>query len=102
MFSSIGLPEILVIFTAVLILFGGRKIPQLARDLGTGIREFKRSLLNAKDGIDKGLDSEERANSLVQEEILPRNSVKKTSPKAVKKTPPKKQAAKKPKKPRKT
>ena len=54
MFSSIGIPEILIILVIVLILFGGRKIPQLARDLGTGIREFKRSLTSAKDGIEVG------------------------------------------------
>lgn len=41
MFSSIGMPEILLILLIVLILFGAKRIPELARGLGKGIREFK-------------------------------------------------------------
>ena len=78
MFSSIGIPEILVILTAVLILFGGRKIPQLARDLGTGIREFKRSLTNAKDG----LELEESTHILNEEQSIARSSPKRMRGKA--------------------
>ncbi len=52
MFSSIGITEILIILTAALLLFGGKKIPQLARDLGTGIREFRRSLMRAGNEVD--------------------------------------------------
>ena len=37
----IGTPEILVIAVVVLLLFGGRKIPELMRGLGRGMREFK-------------------------------------------------------------
>lgn len=36
--------EIGLILLVVLLLFGGRKIPQLARDMGSGIREFRKSL----------------------------------------------------------
>lgn len=51
MFGSIGFTEILIILVVVLILFGGRKIPQLARDLGNGIREFKRSVTSMETEI---------------------------------------------------
>ena len=44
MFGSLGFTELLIILIIVLILFGGKKIPSLARDIGSGIREFKRSL----------------------------------------------------------
>ncbi len=37
----IGTGELLVIFCVVLLLFGGKKLPELARSLGQGIREFK-------------------------------------------------------------
>jgi len=37
----IGAPQIILIFVVVLLLFGGRKIPELMRGLGTGIKEFK-------------------------------------------------------------
>jgi sec-independent protein translocase protein TatA len=39
--SSIGITEILVILAIVLLLFGGKKIPELMKGLGSGIKEFK-------------------------------------------------------------
>lgn len=42
--QNFGLPEWTIILVLVLLLFGGRKIPQLAKDLGSGIREFRKSL----------------------------------------------------------
>ena len=45
--SSIGVTEILVILAIVLLLFGGKKIPELMKGLGSGIKEFKNA---AKDG----------------------------------------------------
>lgn len=44
----LGTAEILVILCVVLLLFGGKKLPELARSLGQGIREFK----NACQGVD--------------------------------------------------
>lgn len=37
----IGTPQIIFIVVVVLLLFGGRKIPELMRGLGSGIKEFK-------------------------------------------------------------
>lgn len=37
----IGTPQIIFIVIVVLLLFGGRKIPELMRGLGSGIKEFK-------------------------------------------------------------
>lgn len=39
--GRLGLPEILVIIAVVLLLFGGKKIPELMKGLGSGIKEFK-------------------------------------------------------------
>ena len=44
MLRSIGLPELLVILVVAVLLFGGKKIPELAKGLGEGIRNFKTSL----------------------------------------------------------
>jgi sec-independent protein translocase protein TatA len=44
MLRSIGLPELLVILVVALLLFGGKKIPEVAKGLGEGIRNFKDAL----------------------------------------------------------
>lgn len=41
MFGPIGMPELLIILLVVLLLFGAKRLPELARGLGKGIREFK-------------------------------------------------------------
>ena len=39
--GSLGVTEILVILAIVLLLFGGKKIPELMKGLGSGVKEFK-------------------------------------------------------------
>jgi sec-independent protein translocase protein TatA len=61
MFTSIlllGLPggsEWILIFLAVLVLFGGKKIPELMKGLGTGIREFNDAKDKVKANIEDGM-----------------------------------------------
>lgn len=40
-FLAIGWPQMVLIAVAILLLFGGKKIPELMRGLGSGIKEFK-------------------------------------------------------------
>ena len=42
--GSIGFPELLLILFLVLLVFGGKRLPEMARGLGAGIRDFKRAL----------------------------------------------------------
>jgi sec-independent protein translocase protein TatA len=44
MLRSIGLPELLVILVVFVLLFGGKKIPEMAKGLGEGIKNFKNAL----------------------------------------------------------
>jgi sec-independent protein translocase protein TatA len=44
MFGGIGIPELLLIFGILLLLFGAKKLPEIGRGLGEGIRSFKSSL----------------------------------------------------------
>jgi sec-independent protein translocase protein TatA len=44
MLESIGMPELLVILVLAVLLFGSSKIPELAKGLGEGIRNFKESM----------------------------------------------------------
>jgi sec-independent protein translocase protein TatA len=43
MFGSIGFSEILVLFVIALLIFGPRKLPEIARSVGQAMREFKRA-----------------------------------------------------------
>lgn len=61
----IGMPggsEWILIFVAVLLLFGGKKIPELMRGVGKGIREFKDAKDNVKNELDTGLNGENKNN----------------------------------------
>lgn len=48
--------EIVVILFIVLILYGGKKLPELARGLGEGIKEFKKASNDVKEDIKKEID----------------------------------------------
>ncbi|MBN1952961.1 MAG: twin-arginine translocase TatA/TatE family subunit [Bacteroidales bacterium] len=49
----LGTTEIVLIVLILLLLFGGRKIPELMRGLGQGMREFKKASKDEKPGNDK-------------------------------------------------
>ncbi|MEW6702820.1 MAG: twin-arginine translocase TatA/TatE family subunit [Bacteroidota bacterium] len=51
MFGNIGAGEIILIVLAILILFGARKIPELAQGIGKGLREFKKALNDVQEDI---------------------------------------------------
>jgi len=54
--SMPGIWELAIIFLIVLVLFGAGKIPKIAKDIGGGIKEFKRSLSGEGDSKDKDKD----------------------------------------------
>lgn len=60
MFGSIGMPELLIIFTVALIVFGPRKLPELGRSLGKSLQEFKRASNELKHTLDEEISLEER------------------------------------------
>ncbi|MBA2498853.1 MAG: twin-arginine translocase TatA/TatE family subunit [Chitinophagaceae bacterium] len=60
---SLGWNEILLVLLIVLLLFGGRKIPELMRGLGKGIREFNDAKSNVKKEIEEGMSEKENINT---------------------------------------
>ena len=51
--QNIGAGEIIIIALVVLLLFGGKKIPELMRGIGKGVRSFKDGMKDVEDEIDK-------------------------------------------------
>ena len=51
MFGNLGAGEILLIVLAILILFGAKKIPELAQGIGKGMKEFKKAMRDVEDDI---------------------------------------------------
>ena len=52
---NLGAPEILLIMLVILIFFGPKKIPDLARGLGKGLREFRKASQEIQEDIEKEL-----------------------------------------------
>ncbi len=49
--GNIGTPEILLIVIAILILFGAKKIPEFAKGIGKGMKEFKKAVKEVEEDI---------------------------------------------------
>ncbi len=64
MFSGIGMQELLLIFLLVLLLFGAKRIPDIAHGLGRGIRDFKKALKDTQDEINKESSDNEKPGKL--------------------------------------
>jgi len=57
---NLGTWEILIILLVILILFGAKRIPELAKGLGQGIKEFKGAMNNAKKEIEDATTDEKK------------------------------------------
>ena len=75
----LGTGELLVILLVVLVLFGGKKLPELARSIGLGIREFKKACHGLEDddifekhNVDKKRAEKKEAEAIVIE-VEPEN-----------------------------
>jgi len=56
---GLGAPEIILILAVVLILFGGKKIPELMKGLGKGVKEFK----DASNGTSEPANAEDKSKA---------------------------------------
>ena len=67
MFGNLGFPEILIIMVIVLLLFGAKRIPEIAGSMGKGIKEFKKNINEATQDIN--VDSPRYEPRLTQAEL---------------------------------
>jgi sec-independent protein translocase protein TatA len=61
MFGSIGMPELIVIFVVVLLIFGPAKLPDLGKSLGEAIRGLKKAMNDSDKPDPEGSDSSEKS-----------------------------------------
>lgn len=61
--GPLGFNEILIIAIIILLLFGGRKIPELMRGLGRGVREFNDAKSNVRKEIEEGISDKDQQPS---------------------------------------
>src|SRR5215208_5451691 len=79
MFGSVGVPELIIIFTIALIIFGPRKLPELGKSLGKSLAEFKRASNELKNTLDEEIRLEERRSAATGDEER-RNAERQTAP----------------------
>ena len=65
--GAIGWPEITLIILAIIILFGGKKLPELARGLGQGLKEFKKAKQEFKDEVKSAAEEVEEVEKEIKE-----------------------------------
>ena len=59
MFGSIGFPELLVILSIALLVFGPKKLPEVGKSIGKALREFRRTSDEIKEKIEEEIQAEE-------------------------------------------
>ena len=60
---GLGGTEMIFIGLAILLLFGGKKIPELMRGIGQGMREFNDAKKNVKDQIEDGMKTKDKKDA---------------------------------------
>lgn len=78
MINSIGATEILVILLVILIFFGAKRIPELARGLGQGMKEFKKASQELQNEFEKAQRGEPDADSTTDHNSTKTNKQKQT------------------------
>lgn len=58
--AMLGGTEIMWIAIVVLVLFGAKKVPELMKGVGTGIKEFKKASRDVQDEVQRAIDTEDR------------------------------------------
>jgi sec-independent protein translocase protein TatA len=60
MFENIGLPELIIILFIILLLFGTKRLPEMMRSLGKGVKEFKNGMKEGEDHKDDSQKKDEK------------------------------------------
>ena len=77
MFGNLGFPELVIIMVVILLLFGAKRIPEIAGSMGKGIREFKKNINDATREVTSET-SVDNSNRLTQGDIERQRTVEET------------------------
>lgn len=69
--ESLGGPEMVMIFVIVLVLFGGKKLPEFARGMGKSIREFKKAAAGVEEEFKRALEEDEQKTAAAARALEP-------------------------------
>jgi sec-independent protein translocase protein TatA len=72
-FMNLGGPDLLVILVIILVLFGAKKLPELARGLGQAIKEFQKAKDEFTDELHKAGPSDTAAKGSAPQSTVPQN-----------------------------
>ncbi len=78
--GNIGIPELLVIFVVALIVFGPRRLPELGKQLGKGLSEFKRASNELRNTLEEEIRLEDRRTPLTPSIAAPSASTPTSTP----------------------
>jgi TatA/E family protein of Tat protein translocase len=79
MFGSLGVPELLLIFAVILIVFGPRRIPEIGRTLGKALGEFRKATDDLKSTIEREVRIEE-LKKITPTIVTPFESISRSEP----------------------
>jgi sec-independent protein translocase protein TatA len=74
--GNIGFPELMVIFVLALLIFGPKKLPELGKNLGKGMAEFRRATNDFRNSIEREIESAQIPQNPIREAV---NDVKKAA-----------------------
>ena len=88
MLGPLGVPELLLIFAVILIVFGPRRIPEIGRTLGKALGEFRKATDDFNRTIEREVRLEElkKATPAMEEFVTPFESVSRSAPQALETT----------------
>lgn len=79
MFGSLGIPELILIFVVILIVFGPRRLPEIGRTLGKALGEFRKATDDLKSTIEREVRLEE-LKKITPEIVTPFEAISRSEP----------------------
>lgn len=64
--GPLGLPEIIIILVVILLIFGPRRLPEMAKGIGQSVREFRKGIRDMKDDFEEAVQEDDKKDKAVK------------------------------------